>query len=301
MGREMKRVPMDFAWPLGTVWGGYINPFYKQAAPCPACEGSGYSSEAKLFQEQWYGKAPFDPVAYGAVPLSPESSVLRTFAERQCERTPEYYGTGEYAVRREMQRLYEHWRNQWSHHLIQADVDALLASGRLMDFTHVPRTDEQREIVKAKVAAGGNSWLPESNGYQPTAEEVNAWSLVGFGHDAINMGVCVEARCAREGVSETCEVCSSNEDALIWPSPEIHEAYKAWTETEPPTGAGFQLWETTSEGSPQSPVFETIELLCAWCADNATTFGSNKTSAEQWRKMLDADFVVHREGNLMFL
>lgn len=300
MGRELKRVPMDFAWPIGKVWGGYVNPFYDQSVPCPACEGSGYSPEAKLFHNQWYGQS-FDPLIYGATPLSPESPVLRAFAERQCERSPEYYGTGEHAVQREMRRLHEHFRNQWSHHLIQADVDALIAAGRLKDFTHVPRTDEQREIVKSKVAAGGNSWLPESNGYQPTAEEVNTWSLFGFGHDAINAGVCIEARCIRESIPLTCDKCSSDEDSRLWPSPEVQEAYKTWTETEPPDGEGFQLWETTSEGSPQSPVFETIEELCAWCADNATTFGSHKESAEKWRKMLDAGFVSHTEGNSVFM
>lgn len=300
MGRELKRVPMNFAWPTGKVWDGYINPFLDQSIPCPACEGTGYSSEYKLLQEQWYGNAPFDPAEYGAVPLSLESSILRAFAERQCERTPEYYGTGEYAVLREMLRLYKLWRNQWSHHLIKADVYALIAAGRLMDFTHVPRTDEQREIVKTKVAAGGNSWLPESNGYTPTAEEVNAWSLIGFGHDSINACVCIEARCERENLPTICAQCASDEDACTWPSPEVQEAYKAWTSTEPPIGEGFQLWETTSEGSPDSPVFGTMEELCVWCADNATTFGSYKASAEKWRKMLDAGFVSHTEGNAVF-
>lgn len=55
---------------------------------------------------------------------------------------------------------------------------------------------------------------------------------------------------------------------------------------DPPTGDGFQLWETTSEGSPQSPVFATLEELCAWCEDNATTFASFKATKEQWFKML---------------
>ena len=301
MGRELKRVPMDFAWPLDTVWGGYLNPYWKQSAPCPACDGSGYSPEARLFQDQWYGTAPFDPVAYGAVPLSTDSPILREIAERQCERTPDYYGTGEYNIRREQVRLHALWRAQWCHHLIQADVDALLEHGRLKDFTHVPRTDEQREIVKAKMAAGGNSWLPESNGYRPTAEEVNAWSLSGMGHDGINNYVCIEARCAREGVPMTCAKCVDNEDCRMWPSPEIEAAYKAWTKTEPPAGEGYQLWSTTTEGSPMSPVFATIEALCEWCADNATTFGSARASVDEWRSMLDAGFVFHRQGNMVFM
>jgi hypothetical protein len=34
MGREIKRVPLDFAWPLNTVWEGYKS----TARNCPQCE-----------------------------------------------------------------------------------------------------------------------------------------------------------------------------------------------------------------------------------------------------------------------
>lgn len=39
---------------------------------------------------------------------------------------------------------------------------------------------------------------------------------------------------------------------------------EAWEPTEPPTGEGWQLWETVSEGSPISPVFATAEELAQW-------------------------------------
>jgi hypothetical protein len=299
MGRTLKRVPMDFDWPLGQVWSGYTNPYYAQSTPCPECNGAGGSKEYRHFYKQWYGNAPFDPVAYGATPLSLDSVHLLKIAERQCEHTPDYYGTGEYAVRREVRRLYNLWRNQWNHHLIQADVDALLEAGRLMDFTHVPRTEEQREIVRAKIAAGGNSWLPEPSGYRPTADEVNEWSLEGMAHDGLNAYVCCRARCEREGVPDKCSRCA--DVGRFWPTPEIERLYEAWSDQEPPTGEGYQLWETTTEGSPSSPVFSSIEELCAWCADNATTFGSFRASADEWRTMLDQDFVHHTTGNMTFI
>jgi len=45
MGREIKRVPLDFSWPLNKVWGGFINPHYRE---CPAgCRG-GYSPAYEL-------------------------------------------------------------------------------------------------------------------------------------------------------------------------------------------------------------------------------------------------------------
>ena len=70
---------------------------------------------------------------------------------------------------------------------------------------------------------------------------------------------------------------------------------------DPPVGKGFQLWETTTEGSPVSPVFKTIEELCEWCAVNATTFASFKATKEEWRQMLDDGFVHKTIGNATFI
>ena len=90
-------------------------------------------------------------------------------------------------------------------------------------------------------------------------------------------------------------------DETSWDTPEMKEAYEAWEGTEPPTGVGYQLWETTSEGSPDSPVFASLDALCEWCAENATTFGSYTATAEEWKGMLSEDFVHHQEGNAIFL
>jgi hypothetical protein len=38
MGRELKRVPLDFDHPSGRVWPGFVNPHYKK---CATCDGSG--------------------------------------------------------------------------------------------------------------------------------------------------------------------------------------------------------------------------------------------------------------------
>jgi hypothetical protein len=69
-----------------------------------------------------------------------------------------------------------------------------------------------------------------------------------------------------------------------------------------PTGDGWQLWETTSEGSPVSPVFETAEALAGWCEEGATPFGSMRWSASQWlasfrTETTDVDtLLVFRDG-----
>ena len=42
MGREIKRVPLDFDWPLNKTWEGFLNPHYKQ---CRWCLGEGETDE----------------------------------------------------------------------------------------------------------------------------------------------------------------------------------------------------------------------------------------------------------------
>jgi len=65
----------------------------------------------------------------------------------------------------------------------------------------------------------------------------------------------------------------------------------------------IQLYETTSEGTPCSPVFKISELekLCEYAAENCTTFASFKATKEEWFKMLSNGFVHHKEGNVIFL
>lgn len=335
MSRKLKRVPLSFNWPLHKVWGGYLNPYASQAGTCPDCEhgydrqGGRPEANAALFSAQWYGNAPFDPKAYGAEPITPEDPAIWDTARRNYQRAPEFYATAKMrhfrqlfmdgfpgddrplipfpssepgkAIAREAQRLYEDcFRGHWCHHLIQADVDALVAGERLWNFTRTPRDAGQAFVVAVRMGIHGtNSWLPTSNGHHPTAAEVNAWSRGrGMGHDAINQSTCVEARCAREGVPYRCQRCGGTGE--IWPSLEIKQRCDNWTKEDPPAGDGYQLWENCSEGSPVSPVFATLDELCTWCETGATTFGSEKASREEWRTMLDEDFVHARVGNAIF-
>jgi len=67
----------------------------------------------------------------------------------------------------------------------------------------------------------------------------------------------------------------------------IFEAY------EPPKGEGWQMWETTSEGSPISPVMESPEILAEWLVDNnASSFGRNTATYEQWLATIKAGWVI---------
>ena len=43
--------------------------------------------------------------------------------------------------------------------------------------------------------------------------------------------------------------------------------WKKYFKVDPPEGKGYQLWETTTEGAPISPVFKTLEELAEWCEE----------------------------------
>jgi hypothetical protein len=53
--RELRRVPLDFNWPVGEIWKGYENP--NPGPPdCPVCNYSGYNRETKALLDsflQW--------------------------------------------------------------------------------------------------------------------------------------------------------------------------------------------------------------------------------------------------------
>ena len=265
MGRELKRVPLDFDWPHNQAWKGFLNPHGEHSQTCRHCRGSGESEEAAKLTARWYGRAPFKPEDRGSVPFLPTDDVLRRLAARNLANAPEYYGSGEAALEREAARLCEHFNRSWSHHLNDADVAALLEDGRLMDLTH---TWSREEGWQAKVPA-----------YVPTPREVNTWSLCGFGHDSINCWAVTRAEAARLGIETACSHCRG--EGSVWTSEEGKAAYEAWVREEPPTGEGYQVWETVSEGSPVSPVFETPEGLASWMASNP--HGTDKgTTYEQW-------------------
>lgn len=178
---------------------------------------------------------------------------MLAFAERNIASAPDFYGTGRFATSREAGRLAVLWNGMWCHHLGQEDVNALVAGGRLRDFTHTfdPGRDPRFQLKDPP--------------YAPTAAEVNEWSLRGFGHDAINASIVVRARCEREGVSDTCPTCQGHAGLEAYPGQRAEA--EAWEPSGPPEGEGWQLWETVTAGSPESPVFATAEELAGWMSD----------------------------------
>lgn len=251
MGRELKRVPLDFDWPLNRVWQGFINPYYKERITCPDCR-NGYSIEGQILNAIWYRHLHDEALALlerHEVPVAMLHFCWETVRS----------GMG------------------WCDQLDEADVAALLADNGLREFTHRPRTAEQHSILETQKANGGSGyWLRQSNGYVPTAAEVNAWNRgPGFGHNGCY--TCVEARARRYGVDPGCATCGGTAD--ISP-PEVTARIEGWKSEEPPAGEGYQLWETVSEGSPISAVYRTPEQFIGYLLDQ----GYSRHAAEAFLK-----------------
>jgi hypothetical protein len=291
MGGYLKRVPLDFDWPIDTAWEGYETPERLREEKCVACDGSGASPHARHLKDRWYGYVPFHPSETGSTPFTPETPEVRAFAERNVDRDPGYYSRGdndrrigdrhfevhdwrEDAIVREALRLAEHFNRSWSHHLDQDDVDALIEGNHLWDLTRTIGPDGWEDIVPTPTV---------------TAEQVNRWSILGFGHDSINQWVVARAKCERDGEAYECAVCGGHGSVEKYEGQRAEA--EAWEPIEPPEGEGFQLWQNTSEDSPITPVFATIEDLCTYAAENCHTFADHTATAEEWRSMLDDDFV----------
>lgn len=221
MGREIKRVALDFDHPVGETWGGYVNPHW---AECEACNGRG-STMARLR-------------------LQDLVSLLM---------------------------------------LSGSDV----ASGECHPYLRDVPLHHTRGVVCGPDMAELTGALA---GRAPC----------GFmGHDAVDQWVATDKILVAAGLDPkvwgTCPACEGEGN-----SPDSREAYDAWESTEPPAGDGYQLWETVSEGSPITPVFETAEGLARHLATH-DVWGSNVTSHEKWLAFINGpgwapSFVVSSAG-----
>lgn len=279
MGREVRRVPLDFDHELKKVWPGFLSPESLHEDPCPDCQ-NGYSTAGQYLHDLWHGYVPFDPSSTGSTRLRHDTPAVRAFAERNINSAPEFYGTGEWAVVREGRRLADIWNGMWCHHLAQDDVDALIAGDRLWDFTRTCRS--------------GEGWRKIDPPPVVTAEQVNEWTIRTSGHDSINAMVAVEARCVREGFETTCQTCQGHATLEAYPGQRAEA--EAWEPTDPPEGDGWQLWETVTEGSPCSPVFSDADGLARWMLTDAAGL-ARCSSYEVARKFVEAGWAPTGVGS----
>jgi hypothetical protein len=218
MGREVKRVALDFDWPLNKRWEGFMNPHYRA---CGACEG-GSTTDAL-------------------------------------------------------------WLDSLVHLLMLAGSDG--ARGSFHPWL--------KELPLAHASGPTARFAGLTTGLAGRAPSM-------MGHDGIDRWVATKKILAAAGLPEDWGYCQVCKGAGI--DPEVKEAYEAWTETEPPAGEGWQLWETISEGSPISPVFATPEGLAKWLS-RSKSWGACETSYERWLAFLTgpgwAPSLVVENGEVM--
>jgi hypothetical protein len=180
MGRELKRVALDFNWPLHKVWEGFLNPYYQPCGSCKDGYSAAYTAVAKHINELMWDRAVQNTMD-GA-------KITKALAGR----SPGFIG-------------------------FHDSTDAYSAIKRLGELAGLPET-----------------WL-------------------------------------------TCSVCCGS-----GVDPKVKESYDKWEPAEPPSGDGYQIWETVSEGSPISPVFSTPEELAEWMGRN----DRDDSSKETWFKFI---------------
>lgn len=197
----------------------------------------------------------------------------------------------------EYKKLEDEWYSiGWDSNLTQEDVQALIDANRLWEFTRVPLTEEHHRLLKETK----KHWLPFNNGYIPTAKEVNEWSNNGIELDSCDRYVCCKAKLIRLGLPLYCPDCDGKGE--FFPTDEYEKLHDNFVRIEPPVGEGYQLWSTTTEGTPLSPVFDTPEKLTQWLVDNnISTFAYNTATYEEWLEFITnhqwcMDLVMTKDG-----
>ena len=223
MGREVRRVPMDFEWPMGKVWSGYLLPGILHGTSCPDCE-NGETPDGELL----------NGIAYMLTGLADD-----VLAQEQG---------------REM------------HPYLRPIHDISYVQGS-------PRpTLRFEEFIKGL--------MPEDRGRHM------------FGRQPYDMVGRLLELAGLEDDWGWCQTCKG--DAQVETYPGQSAETDAWEPTEPPSGDGWQMWETTSEGSPMSPVFASPEDLATWLAETgASTFGSSANTRDGWLKIITGEDFAH--------
>lgn len=252
MSRELRRVPLDFDWPLKKVWGGFINPNYK---PCPATETlmcSGGYTPAQRWLEAIVRLIAIVGEEAAAAPHAEQLKAMgRSYphpwleewnmAAREPRKTPPHLDApegdeteGERVTR--MRQLFEHYQENTPRLLpLTAEMVQFvegLAKAKMDGGLHSINFDIYKALLKAAGIKKNSGW-----------------------------GICTV--CKGSGVD-----------------PAVKDAYDAWKETPVPKGDGYQLWSTVSDGAPVSKVYATREEFVAHLIGE----GYTPRAAEQFTK-----------------
>jgi hypothetical protein len=242
MGREIRRVPLDFNWPLNKVWEGFVNPHNK---PCPETGKtcfSGYKAEYHWLEQVCQLMARMGDEAANAPYESEFKARGRIYPDPALSR----------------------WESAPEHFTGQG-------------FTLIPLGPGLAQLVEALSGEKCGGVMGSSG---------TAWGLM---KRILKAGGIKTAKQRDQWIY--CPVCEGrNMDPAVW------AAHDAWKPYDPPTGEGWQLWETVSDGSPISSVYGTRELFVKHLINK----GYSPESAERFTEMGWAPSgIITQNGQLL--
>jgi hypothetical protein len=208
MSRQVRRVPLDFDWPMNKVWEGYLLPERLHSDRCPDCSGGMTAAGEWLFKLC----TRIDMLAEDIGAQRRGRPMHPYLAQDQDPATTRFvFGPGgatEYPK------------------LLRPSQDILELVAGLSGETPEHLTSPMRGM-----STGTFKTVIKAAGLDPTV-----WAI--------------------------CPTCDGHSGVERFPGQRAEA--EAWEPTGPPTGEGWQLWETTSDGSPISPVFPTADGLTTW-------------------------------------
>lgn len=252
MGREVKRVPVDWDWPVGETWEGYLRPARLDGEPCVTCNGSGQSHFGWWLQNFCY-----------------RISMLAGDVHEQRRGRPMHPWLAEWEGR------HGHFEDSPGDKL---DLTTMSFRRYVVDRPGSDALEFFRGLMQRShqitFEQGGEYAHLYSADRVPPAEQIGS----SIGHSSNDTGqgniqsalLTVLQDAAGQGLE--CQSCGG-EGSFEKYEGQRAEA-EAWERSEPPTGEGWQLWETVSEGSPISPVFPTAEALAQWLTTPAACWGA---------------------------
>ena len=240
MGREIRRVPVGFDWPIEKVWWGFVMPSTLHSQECIYCDRKGYSKIALKLYNIWYGYEHYFPSGPELKPFESTEEVIVEYAKKNVSKT--YTGDTwikkeftENELKQEAKRLATVFNGRWMYHLNQEEIDVMW-----------DEYSKLKEIFKEK---------PD-----PFTYSRNVISTVFFNECPDEI---IRHYAKKQNFNHLCNFCNGKG---CFENP----GAKWWTETPVPEGPAYQLWETVSEGSPVSPAFEKAEDLAQWLTENYT-------------------------------
>ena len=214
MGREVKRVPVDFDWPIDEIWRGYLMPDKYNEAKCLDCDNGRTPALSWVEAIVWL------------LPMLADDLRSQSFADTEHQFTP--FGDD------------------------RSKIHPYLSS--LMNVY----TDRRPSADIAELIEGLTGEKPTVFGYMGSSA---SWKIV----DKLRQAAGLDEQWG------WCKACGGHSTLEKYPGQRAEG--EAWTAEEPPTGEGWQLWETVSEGSPISPVFDSPEGLARWMSSDAYRWG----------------------------